>query len=338
VEIYGVSVCPPVFRCCYFTRLFGFAGCSYGDQGTIALESSLRGLMALIDPPPRIINIYIDRSNILQSSLNEFQFLVNDDLESTLKVHFDKEDGYDAGGLFKEWMTIITPKLFCWPLFLNVVERSMILPVLRLNPIPTLNFDDADACHSHLRLLGAVLGFSVRKRIPLGVELTPSFCKLLLQQEPNFEDLRHEMPHEFETLKNIKKILDDCETPEERQAKANAWFNSDGDPMLFDTPSRRQQIKDFINALRPSIPAEGWDQPRSDLVAPTGTHTFVSGDNFSDFINATVRKQLSSNLEGGPMPHIRLAFEAAAGTSAHGMSYEGLQQAIEGEADGVAAI
>jgi hypothetical protein len=38
------------------------------------------------------------------------------------------------------------------------------------------------------------------------------------------------------------------------------------------------------------------------------------------------------------MPHIRLAFEAAAGTSAHGMSYEGLQQAIEGEADGVAAI
>ncbi len=356
-------VCLPVFPCCYFTRLFGFAVCDFGDQAAIALQRSLRlGHPALravhiYSRGPRIIGpriiddddnvswIVIDRSNILDSSLNAFCSLSDDDLMGTLKVQFNGEEGQDAGGLFKEWMTLIAPRIFCWPLFLNVLqsEGSMILPVLRLNPIPTLNFDDADACHSHLRLLGAVLGFSVRRNIPLGVELTPAFCKLLLHQEPCFEDLKHEMPDDFEKINRIKQQID-CSSPSERQATCDAWFNSDVS-IPFNTPSRSMQIKDFINALGQSNPdahaalPQVGDELTSDLFVSTGPHNCVDGDNFPDFIIATVRKQLSSNLEAEALPHILPAFEAAAGASVVGMSYQELQKVIVGEADAsVAAL
>ena len=56
--------------------------------------------------------IVISRSRLLEDSLNQLQDLTAKDFHKEFAVHFEGEIGQDAGGLFKEWLSVITQELF----------------------------------------------------------------------------------------------------------------------------------------------------------------------------------------------------------------------------------
>ena len=82
-------------------------------------------------------------------------------LGKELAVSFDGEEGIDAGGLLKSWLSGVTEQLVTpGELLLPVIYRGA-TTCLRLNPIPNeIGLDDASVVQ-RLRLLGILIGTSL---------------------------------------------------------------------------------------------------------------------------------------------------------------------------------
>ncbi len=113
-------------------------------------------------------------------------------LGKELAVSFDGEEGIDAGGLLKSWLSGVTEKL--------VTPGELLLPViykgaatcLRLNPLPSEIGLDETSVSQRLRLLGVLIGTSLVsgclvpvlwccaahlsqvKRLPMGARISAS--------------------------------------------------------------------------------------------------------------------------------------------------------------------
>lgn len=281
--------------------------------------------------------IVVDRHDILHSTLESFSRVPDARLSSSeVVVEFRGEEGVDGGGLFNEWMSLLTKQLFCPPLFLPVTEKGCLMHCLRLNPMPEQFFPSPADCHQRLRLVGILLGLSVSRRVPLGVDLTPAFCKLLLRHEANFEDLRAELPDEYEWMNDIKTAMQQASCAAQdpsHAADAKLRVNDEEHRRLFNTPSRRLQVWECINRLKEARPDAYGDmlglfeerclrhsgRPDDDEVlsfvplepSSQSGDAFVSGRNFEEYVASAVKKQLSTNLQEA-MAHIYPPFEAAA--------------------------
>ncbi len=118
-------------------------------------------------------------------------------------VRFEGEDGRDAGGVFREWMSEISKVLVSAPLFLPVFSEAHGTAICqRLNPLPEkLGLQHPE---HHLRLLGIVLGISVVRKIPIGENISMALAKLLLGHQPELEDLQYELPDEYQSLSRLQ--------------------------------------------------------------------------------------------------------------------------------------
>lgn len=76
-------------------------------------------------------------------------------------MSFDGEEGIDAGGLLKSWLSGVASKLVSpSPLLLPVMHKGA-TTCLRLNPIPAEVGLDESSVVSQLRLLGVLIGMSL---------------------------------------------------------------------------------------------------------------------------------------------------------------------------------
>jgi len=188
--------------------------------------------------------IRVQRSNLLDSSVSAFGSLDKALLKANFGIEFVGEDGKDAGGLFKEWMSEISKLLITTPLFLPVFSEDHGTSICqRLNPLPKeLGLEHPE---HHLRLLGIVLGLSVVRKVPIGENLSMTLAKLLLGHQPELEDLQYELPDEYQSLSVLqnksKQELDD-------------FFHVDVDDESlhhrFTTKSRIIQLQQSVEFLR----------------------------------------------------------------------------------------
>jgi TPR repeat protein len=295
------------------------------DQGVEEAEEAISQLAGIV---------VVDRQNILQSSIAHFNTVTNKALSSTdFKIKFIREEGIDGGGLFNEWMSLLTKELFCPPLFLPIVEKGCLARFLRLNPMSMSFFQNPNDCCERLRLAGIVLGFSFRRGVPLGVDLTPGFCKLLLGEEACFEDLRIELPHEYQWMSEIKEAMQQAALAADdpaHAADAKLHVAEEEYRRGLHTPSRRRQVWECINGLKEARPDAYGDmlrlfeerclrhsgRPDDDEVSSfvplqlsAGGDDFVSGSNFEEYVQNAVQKQLRTNLQE-VMCHIYPSFQA----------------------------
>ena len=141
-------------------------------------------------------------------------------------------------------MSEISKLLITTPLFLPVfsdVHGTLICQ--RLNPLPKeLGLEHPE---HHLRLLGIVLGLSVVRKVPIGENLSMTLAKVLLDHQPELEDLQYELPDEYQSLSVLqnksKEELDD-------------FFHVDVDDESlhhrFTTKSRIIQLQQSVEYLR----------------------------------------------------------------------------------------
>ena len=254
---------------------------------------------------------------------------------SAVNVTFKGEAGVDGGGLFNEWLTLLTPRLFCPPLFLPVVEKDCITPLLRLNPLPFPFFSTADECRQHLRLAGIVLGLSVNRGVPLGVRFSSWFCKMLLGQPPCFDDLQTELPDEHEWMKGGVGCFD---TEDESCSRA------------FVTPSRELQVWQIIMRLRQADARSyndmlrlfeqrclGHSGPLDDDEASSniasmcsvGHDCALSSSNFQQYKQSVVTKQLVVNYQD-TLPLILPVFQSIVNLEDGGYDHAEIQEVLAG--------
>lgn len=142
----------------------------------------------------------ISREHILEDSLKKIVQVsrVNgkDPLKLPLKIYFTGEAGIDVGGVSKEYFSLIMKELFN-PAFgmFKFNDQVQLYWFNGQSFEPNINFE----------LVGTLMGIAYYNNMFVDMPLAPACYKILLDQEPNLQDMKMWQP---EIASSLQYILD----------------------------------------------------------------------------------------------------------------------------------
>ncbi|CAI9266412.1 unnamed protein product [Lactuca saligna] len=153
------------------------------------------------------LRISVRRAYILEDSYNQLRMRSTQDLKGRLTVHFQGEEGIDAGGLTREWYQLLSRVIFDKGalLFTTVGNDSTFQP----NPNSVYQTEHL----SYFKFVGRVVGKALFDGQLLDVHFTRSFYKHILGVKVTYHDIEAIDPGYFKNLKwmlenDISDILD----------------------------------------------------------------------------------------------------------------------------------
>jgi E3 ubiquitin-protein ligase HUWE1 len=153
------------------------------------------------------LRISVRRAYILEDSYNQLRMRSPQDLKGRLTVHFQGEEGIDAGGLTREWYQLLSRVIFDKGalLFTTVGNDSTFQP----NPNSVFQTEHL----SYFKFVGRVVGKALFDGQLLDVHFTRSFYKHMLGAKVTYHDIEAIDPSYFKNLKwmlenDISDILD----------------------------------------------------------------------------------------------------------------------------------
>ncbi|XP_044475509.1 E3 ubiquitin-protein ligase UPL2-like isoform X2 [Mangifera indica] len=153
------------------------------------------------------LRISVRRAYILEDSYNQLRLRSTQDLKGRLTVHFQGEEGIDAGGLTREWYQLLSRVIFDKGalLFTTVGNDSTFQP----NPNSVYQTEHL----SYFKFVGRVVGKALLDGQLLDVHFTRSFYKHILGVKVTYLDIEAIDPGYFRNLKwtlenEITDVLD----------------------------------------------------------------------------------------------------------------------------------
>ncbi|KAL8126457.1 hypothetical protein AgCh_013662 [Apium graveolens] len=153
------------------------------------------------------LRISVRRAYILEDSYNQLRMRSAQDLKGRLTVHFQGEEGIDAGGLTREWYQLLSRVIFDKGalLFTTVGNESTFQP----NPNSVYQTEHL----SYFKFVGRVVAKALFDGQLLDVHFTRSFYKHILGVKVTYHDIEAIDPDYFKNLKwmlenDISDILD----------------------------------------------------------------------------------------------------------------------------------
>jgi len=152
--------------------------------------------------------IFVKRDNILEDTIRQFEVIPHKEIISNSKIEFVKEPGVDAGGLKKEWLTLLTKEIFD-----PIKGLFQLSPNSRtIHPHP-LSIIQPDAL-TYFNIAGFIVGLAIREKIPINVSFSKSFLKLMMDIQPNMNDLEDIDPELVSSWRwMLKNDVEDLEQP-----------------------------------------------------------------------------------------------------------------------------
>ncbi|GMY07746.1 E3 ubiquitin-protein ligase UPL2-like [Fagus crenata] len=141
------------------------------------------------------LRISVRRAYILEDSYNQLRLRSTLDLKGRLTVHFQGEEGIDAGGLTREWYQLLSRVIFDKGalLFTTVGNESTFQP----NPNSVYQTEHL----SYFKFIGRVVGKALFDGQLLDVHFTRSFYKHILGAKVTYHDIEAIDPPYFKNLK-----------------------------------------------------------------------------------------------------------------------------------------
>jgi len=143
--------------------------------------------------------LLIERNNFLRDSFEQFQTTTDLDLRGELSIHFIDELAEDAGGVIREWFSIITEELFNSSLKLfkkaNTKELSFIFD------------EDVEVEEKIMRygeFAGKVFAKAIFERIPIKCYLNKTILSQLLGAPLEVQNLKHFDQELWQSIDYIK--------------------------------------------------------------------------------------------------------------------------------------
>ncbi|KAL3023982.1 hypothetical protein AAZX31_04G094700 [Glycine max] len=153
------------------------------------------------------LRISVRRAYVLEDSYNQLRMRSTQDLKGRLTVHFQGEEGIDAGGLTREWYQLLSRVIFDKGalLFTTVGNESTFQP----NPNSVYQTEHL----SYFKFVGRVVGKALFDGQLLDVHFTRSFYKHILGAKVTYHDIEAIDPDYFRNLKwmlenDISDVLD----------------------------------------------------------------------------------------------------------------------------------
>ncbi|KAL1349596.1 hypothetical protein HN51_026113 [Arachis hypogaea] len=141
------------------------------------------------------LRISVRRAYVLEDSYNQLRMRSTHDLKGRLTVHFQGEEGIDAGGLTREWYQLLSRVIFDRGalLFTTVGNESTFQP----NPNSVYQTEHL----SYFKFVGRVVGKALFDGQLLDVHFTRSFYKHMLGVKVTYHDIEAIDPDYFKNLK-----------------------------------------------------------------------------------------------------------------------------------------
>lgn len=147
----------------------------------------------------RTMHLSVRRSRIFEDSFHQLRMRRDEEMLQRLSVTFHGEEGIDAGGLTREWFTVLAREIFNpnYALFTAANDGATFQP----NPLSYVNPDHLD----YFRFVGRVIGKAIVDEQLMDAHFTVSFYKHLLGLPITHHDMEAVDP---EYYKNLKQILE----------------------------------------------------------------------------------------------------------------------------------
>ncbi|KAL8033396.1 hypothetical protein ABFX02_13G156500 [Erythranthe guttata] len=141
------------------------------------------------------LRISVRRAYILEDSYNQLRMRPSQDLKGRLNVHFQGEEGIDAGGLTREWYQLLSRVVFDKGalLFTTVGNNATFQP----NPNSVYQTEHL----SYFRFVGRVVAKALFDGQLLDVHFTRSFYKHILGVKVTYHDIEAVDPDYYKNLK-----------------------------------------------------------------------------------------------------------------------------------------
>eukprot|EP01038_Epipyxis_sp_PR26KG_P005357 gene5357-7431_t len=145
----------------------------------------------------RGIHLQIRRNQIFEDTFHQLRVRTADELRGRLQVNFFGEEGVDAGGLTREWYSILSREIFNpnYALFTIAADGVTFQP----NPLSMINTNHLD----YFKFVGRVIGKAICDGQLMDAHFTRSFYKHVLGMSVEFTDIEATEPDYYKTLKQI---------------------------------------------------------------------------------------------------------------------------------------
>ena len=144
-------------------------------------------------------NIDLSRENCLEESVEKIEFV---DLWRELKISFNGEISSDAGGLYREWFTILIEELEKKEM--KLFEKS---DCDEINYVFNKNLNEnSEWCFRYFNFLGRLIAKSLIDNITINLSFNCLIYKLILEEPIKFEDLKNIDTSLYSSLVSMKNM------------------------------------------------------------------------------------------------------------------------------------
>ena len=141
--------------------------------------------------------LFVRRNFVLLDTLNQINDL---DFFKELKINFENEVSNDAGGLLKEWFTLVFEEVFSSSFGLFIVSDNADF-TFNINPSLEPSFENMQLFYSIGRLMGKALLDNVKVSLCLNLLL----FKMILEEKIEISDLQVIDSVFYKSVQNVKK-------------------------------------------------------------------------------------------------------------------------------------
>ena len=142
-------------------------------------------------------NLYLSRTDLLNESMEQINKV---NLKKELKINFNGEVNYDAGGIMREWFTTIFQALEGEKLKLFIVSDTNEFSYI-INPFLFHNKDNFD----YFTFIGQLIVKALLDNITVNICFNKLIYKMILQEEITLNDLVFIDNPLYNSLKNLKE-------------------------------------------------------------------------------------------------------------------------------------
>eukprot|EP00180_Rhodochaete_pulchella_P000900 Plantae.Rhodophyta-Rhodochaete_pulchella.ctg1728.p1 GENE.Plantae.Rhodophyta-Rhodochaete_pulchella.ctg1728~~Plantae.Rhodophyta-Rhodochaete_pulchella.ctg1728.p1 ORF type:complete len:710 (+),score=126.38 Plantae.Rhodophyta-Rhodochaete_pulchella.ctg1728:127-2130(+) len=141
------------------------------------------------------VRISVRREQVFEDSYHQLRLRTPDEMKGRLHVQFAGEEGIDAGGVTREWYTILARKIFDanYALFTRSAAKSA---TYQPNFLSYVNEDHL----GFFKFVGRIIGKAIYDGQLLDAYFTRSFYKHMLGIKPNYHDIEALDPDYYKSL------------------------------------------------------------------------------------------------------------------------------------------
>ncbi|OAD05711.1 hypothetical protein MUCCIDRAFT_35110 [Mucor lusitanicus CBS 277.49] len=142
------------------------------------------------------LRLSLDRANVFEDTYRKLQGLTGDEIKyGKLNVHFHGEEGVDAGGVAREWFSVLARQMFDpnYALFITSAADKLTYQPNRASGVNSEHL-------SYFKCVGRIIGKAIHDGRLLDAYFTRSFYKLMLGRSVDYRDVEAVDPAYYKSL------------------------------------------------------------------------------------------------------------------------------------------